>query len=59
MIDCCNRKLIWPEEAQYQASKDLVVSRREVQLLKLKPEHQADAEQRNDLHEAVTPTQIL
>ena len=33
--------------------------RREIQLLKLKSEHQADAEQRNDLHEAVTLTQIL
>ena len=59
LIDCCNRKLIWPEEAQYQASKNLVVSRREVQLLKPKLKHQADAERRNDLHEAVTPTRIL
>ena len=59
LIDCCNQKLIWSEKAQYQASKDLVVSRREIQLLKPKPEHQADTEQRNDLHEAVTSTQIL
>ena len=59
LINCCNQKLIWSEETQYQASKDLVVSRREIQLLKLKSEHQADTKQRNDLHEAVILTQIL
>ena len=39
LINCCNQKLIWSEKAQYQASKDLVVLRREIQILKLKPEH--------------------
>ena len=33
--------------------------RQEVQLLKPIPEHQADAEQRDNLHEAATPTRIL
>ena len=59
LIDCCNQKLIWSEKAQYQASKDLVVSRRKIQLLKLKSEHQVNTEQRNDLYEAVTLTWIL
>ena len=59
LIDYFNQKLIWSEKAQYQASKNLIVLRQEVQLLKLILKHQADAEQQNNLHEAVTPTQIL
>ena len=27
LIDCFNQKLIWPEKAQYQASRDLIVLR--------------------------------
>ena len=59
LIDCFNRKLIWPDEAQYQASKDLVVPRQELRPLEAKPEHQADVNRRDRLHEAATPTRIL
>ena len=59
LIDCFNQKLIWSEKAQYQTSKNLIVLRQEIQLLKLILEHQADAEWQNSLHETVTLTQIL
>ena len=59
LIDCFNRKLIWPDEAQYQASKDLVVPRQELRPPEAKPEHQADVNRRDRLHKAAIPTQIL
>ena len=59
MIDCFNQKLIWSEEAQYQISKDLMISRWEIQLSKLMSEHQTDAEQCDNLYETITLTQIL
>ena len=59
LIDYFNQKLIWPEKTQYQISKNLIVSKQEIQLSKLILKHQADAEQQNSLHETVTLTQIL
>ena len=59
LVDCFGRKLIWPKEAQYQAVRDLIVARSELKPQEVKPEHQADAERRDQLHAAATPTRIL
>ena len=44
LIDCFNRKLIWPDKAQYQANRDLTVPRQELKPPEAKPKHQLDAE---------------
>lgn len=47
LLDCANQKLVWPNDAIYNAQKDVTISQKELVLPPVVPSHQEDVNRRD------------